>query len=260
VFLTKWVGRLIGANVALFLLTSLNQNIAALLALYPPLALVRPWSVITYMFVHANFMHVFFNMIGLAFFGPRLEARLGAKSFLALYFLAGLGGAVLSFVFARNAAVVGASGAVYGVLVGFAMFWPHERMIVFPIPVPMEARVVITGYLVLSLVQGFGGMSNGIAHFAHLGGAVFAFAYLKWAAWHRGAAKRDFQQRTRPDATPRGIVGDQVALARWRGISVASMHELNRGEVERLLTKAEREGPGSLTQSERDFMDRMSVR
>lgn len=259
-FLTKWVGRLIGANIALFLLTSLNQNFAVALALYPPLALVRPWTVLTYMFVHANFMHVFFNMIGLAFFGPRLEARLGAKSFLALYFLAGLGGAVLSFVFAREAAVVGASGAVYGVLMGFAMFWPHERMIVFPIPVPMEARVVIGGYLVLSLVQGFGGMSNGIAHFAHLGGAVFAFAYLRWAAWHQGAAKREFQQKTRPDGTPRGMVGDQVALARWRGISVASMHELNRGEVERLLAKAERGGVGSLTQSERDFMDRMSVR
>jgi hypothetical protein len=143
---------------------------------------------------------------------------------------------------------------------GFALFWPHERMIVFPIPVPMEARVVIGGYLVLSLVQGFGGMSNGIAHFAHLGGAVFAFAYLRWAAWHQGADKREFQQKTRPDATPRGMVGDQVALARWRGISVASMHELNRGEVERLLTKAERGGVGSLTQSERDFMDRMSVR
>lgn len=259
-FLTKWVGRLIGVNVALFVLTTFSRYLAVLFALYPPLVLVRPWTVVTYMFVHANFMHVFFNMIGLAFFGPRLEARLGPKRFLTLYFLAGLGGAVLSFVFARNAAVVGASGAVYGVLMGFAMFWPHERMIVFPIPVPMEARFVIGGYLVLSLVQGFGGVSNGIAHFAHLGGAVFAFAYLKWATWHQGAAKREFQQKTRPDATPRGVVGDQVALARWRGIAVASMHELNRGEVERLLAKAERDGPASLTQSERDFMDRMSVR
>ncbi|MBM4183682.1 MAG: rhomboid family intramembrane serine protease [Gemmatimonadetes bacterium] len=259
-FLTKWVGWLTGANVAIYLLTSVSRDLAVLLALFPPAALARPWSVVTYMFVHANFMHLFFNMVGLAFFGPRLESRLGSRGFLTLYFLAGLGGAVLSFVFARDAAVVGASGAVYGVLMGFAMFWPHERMIVFPIPVPLEARVVIGAYLVLSLVQGFGGLSNGIAHFAHLGGAVFAFAYLKWAAWHQGQAKREFQQKMRPDSAPRGAVGDQVALARWRGISVASMHELNRGEVERLLDKAERDGPTSLTQSERDFMDRMSVR
>ncbi len=259
-FLTKWVGRLIGANVALFFLTSFNDDLALLLALYPPDALVRPWTVVTYMFVHAGFAHLFFNMIGLAFFGPRLESRLGSRSFLLLYFLAGLGGAVLSFAFARDAAVVGASGAVYGVLMGFAMFWPHERMIVFPIPVPMEARVVIGGYLVLSLLQGAGGFSSGIAHFAHLGGAAFAYLYLKWSAWRTGAAKRDFQQKMRPDATPRGVVGDQVAVARWRGISVAGMHELNRGEVERLLAKAERDGAGSLTQSERDFMDRMSVR
>lgn len=258
--LTPWVTRLLIANVVLYLLTSSSRDLYVELALYPPGVLARPWTVITYMFVHAGFAHVFFNMIGLMFFGPRLEQRLGGRRFLSLYFLAGLGGAALSFVFAREAGVVGASGAVYGVLMGFAMFWPYERMIVFPIPAPLEARYVIGGYLVLSFLQGFGGISNGIAHFAHLGGAAFAFLYLKWSGWRQGAPKRDFQQRLRPDATPRGLVGDQVALARWKGISVQSMHELNRGEVERLLAKAEREGPSSLTQSERDFMDRMSVR
>jgi membrane associated rhomboid family serine protease len=260
VFLTKWVGRLIGLNVAVFLVTALNPSVANLLALYPPAGLVRPWTVVSYMFVHAGFAHIFFNMIGLAFFGPRLEGRLGTRGFLTLYFLAGIGGAALSFVFARDAAVVGASGAVYGVLMGFAMFWPHERMIIFPIPVPMEARVVVAGYVALSIMQGVSGVASGIAHFAHLGGALFAFAYLKWAAWRLGAAKRDFQQKLRPEASPSGLVGDQVALARWRGISVDAMHELNRGEVQRLLGKAERDGARSLTQSERDFMDRMSVR
>jgi membrane associated rhomboid family serine protease len=212
------------------------------------------------MFVHGSFAHLFFNMIGLYFFGPRLESRLGSRSFLTLYVLAGIGGAALSFVFARDSGVVGASGAVYGVLLGFAMFWPHERMIVFPIPVPLEARVVVAGYLALSLVQGSLGTGRGIAHFAHLGGAVFAFAYLKWADWRQGASKREFQRQMRPDATARGVVGDRIALARWKGISIESMHELNRGEVERLLAKAERSGPSSLSQSERDFLDRMSVR
>ena len=76
----------------------------------------------TYMFLHAGLAHLLFNMIGLFFFGPRLESRLGFKGFLLLYFLSVLGGAVFSLVFAREAAVVGASGAVFGVLLGFALF------------------------------------------------------------------------------------------------------------------------------------------
>ena len=258
--LTGWVKRLLIANVAVFVLTESSLEIYRLLTFYPYLVLERPWGVVTYMFVHAGFAHLFFNMIGLYFFGPRLESRLGGRSFLTLYLIAGLGGAALSFLFARESPMVGASGSVYGVLMGFAMFWPHERMIVFPIPVPLEARVVVAGYLAISLVQGTFGMSTGIAHFAHLGGAVFAFLYLKWADWRQGAAKREFKRQMRPDATSSGIVGDRVALARWKGISIASMHELNRGEVERLIAKAERMGPSSLTQSERDFLDRMSVR
>jgi membrane associated rhomboid family serine protease len=257
--LTGWVRRLLIANILVFVVTSTNGGIRDLLALYPWAVLQRPWGVLTYMFVHANFGHLFFNMIGLYFFGPRLESRLGPRSFLTLYLLAGIGGAALSFAFSRYSGVIGASGCVYGVLVGFAMFWPHERMIVFPIPVPLESRVVVVGYLVLSLVQGTLGGGGGIAHFAHLGGAAFAFLYLKWADWRLGSAKREFQRQLRPDATSRGIVGDRIALARWKGISVSSMHELNRGEVERLLAKAERTGPASLTQTERDFLDRMSM-
>jgi membrane associated rhomboid family serine protease len=258
--LTGWVRRLLIANVAVFVLTSVSREATLLLLLYPPEILVRPWTLVTYMFVHAGFAHLFFNMIGLYFFGPRLENRLGSRSFLTLYMLAGIGGAVFSLVFARNAAVVGASGSIYGVLIGFAMFWPRERMIVFPIPVPLEARVVVSGYLALSLVQGSLGTGGGIAHFAHLGGAVFAFVYLKWMDWRQGATRREFQRQMRPDATSPGLVGDRIALARWKGISIESMHELNRGEVERLIAKAERSGPSSLSQSERDFLDRMSVR
>jgi membrane associated rhomboid family serine protease len=258
--LTAWVKRLLIANVVVFVATSASRDLTLLLLLYPPAVLVRPWTIITYMFVHAGFAHLFFNMIGLYFFGPRLESRLGSRSFLTLYLIAGIGGAAFSFLFARESAVVGASGSIYGVLLGFAMFWPRERMIVFPIPVPLEARTVVGGYLVLSIVQGTIGTGGGIAHFAHLGGAVFAFAYLKWTDWRQGASRREFQRQMRPDGTVTGLVGDRIALARWKGISIDSMHELNRGEVERLIAKAERSGPSSLSQAERDFLDRMSVR
>jgi hypothetical protein len=210
------------------------------------------------MFLHGGGTHLLFNMIGLYFFGPRLESRLGSKGFLLLYLVSGLGGAAFSLAFARDAGVVGASGAVYGVLLGFAMFWPRQQLLLFPIPVPVEARVLVTVYFVLSLVQGVGGRASGTAHFAHLGGLVFAFAFLRWWEWRKGAGKRAFQRQMTPDASPRGLGGDRVALARWKGISVESLHELNRGEVERLIAKVERDGGASLTQSERDFLDRMS--
>jgi hypothetical protein len=163
-------------------------------------------------------------------------------------------------LFARQAAVVGASGAVYGVLLAYAMFWPRAQMIVFPIPVPVEARFVIGAYLVLSIVQGVGGLSSGVAHFAHLGGAAFGFAFLRWWEWRKGSARRDFQRKMTVDVSASGIVGDKVALARWKGISLEGMHELNRGEVQRLISKAERDGPASLSRTEREFLDRMSAR
>jgi membrane associated rhomboid family serine protease len=266
--MTPWVKRLLVANVAMALVTGElvgpvlgppGRELYGLLMLYPPAVLFRPWTLVTYMFLHAGGAHLLFNMLSLFFFGPRLESRLGSRGFLLLYFLSGLGGAVFSLVFARDAAVVGASGAVYGVLLGFALFWPRERIYIWGI-LPVEAWLLATLFVFVSLYAGMNPSAGSrTAHFAHLGGLAFAFAFLKWWEWRKGAGKRQFQRQMTPDATSRGIVGDRVALARWKGISVESLHELNRGEVERLITKAERDGPSSLTRSEREFLDRMSV-
>ncbi|HSH76107.1 MAG TPA: rhomboid family intramembrane serine protease [Longimicrobiales bacterium] len=258
--MTDWVKRLLVANIAVFLVTRTSPGLFGDLAYYPPVAIFRPWTVVTYMFLHANLGHLFFNMIGLFFFGPRLESRLGSRGFLSMYFLAGVGGAAFQTAFASSAPMVGASGGIYGVLLGFAMYWPRERIIVLPIPVPVQARFVIGAYLVLSLLQGVGGLAAGTAHFAHLGGAAFAFAFLKWWEWRKGAAKRAFQRQVSPEPVERGFAADRAALTRWRGIPVDSLHELNRGEVERLVAKAEREGPAALSRPEREFLERMSRR
>ena len=258
--MTPWVKRLLIANIVAFFATGASRELYALLLLYPPAVVVRPWTLVTYMFLHGSLTHLLFNMIGLFFFGPRLESRLGSRAFLWLYFLSGLGGAVFSLVFAREAAVVGASGAVYGVLLGFALFWPRERIYIWGI-LPVEAWLLATLLVFGSLYAGVNpGPGSRTAHFAHLGGLAFAFVYLKWAEWRQGAAKRAFRKQLKPDPSPRGLSGDRVALARWRGISMDALHELNRGEVERLLGKAERDGAASLSQSERDFLDRMSQR
>src|SRR5665811_2185138 len=129
--LTPWVRRLLIANVVLFLAAQPGTWLFYQLTLVPYAVLYRPWTLVSYMFLHGGIGHIFFNMLALYFFGPRLESRLGGRDFLTLYFLSGLGGAVFSFLFARQYPVIGASGAVYGVLLGFAMFWPREKIYLY---------------------------------------------------------------------------------------------------------------------------------
>jgi membrane associated rhomboid family serine protease len=253
--MTKWVKRLLIANVVVFLVTAASPQLYNAMILYPPWIMYRPWTIVTYMFLHAGLAHIFFNMLGLFFFGPRVEDRLGGKHFLWLYFLSGMGGAVFSFIFARQYPVVGASGAIFGVLLAFAMYWPREKIYIWMI-LPVEAWLLITIFIVATLYMGVRGSSSGVAHFAHLGGLAFAFGYVKWLDWHRGRGRRAFQRAMKPSPAPGG---DRSSLSRWRGISLSGLHQLNREEVERLLAKAEAGGAGSLTQAEREFLDRMSA-
>jgi len=111
---------------------------------------------------------------------------------------------------------------------------------------------------VVSLWLGMSGSTSGTAHFAHLGGLVFAFAYLKWSERRRGAPRRAFQKAMSPGPSP--ILGsDRGGTARWKGISLDGLHEINREEIERLLVKVEADGAPSLTQAERDFLNRMAT-
>ena len=255
--LTPWVRRLLLANVAMFLVTRAVPIVDMRpLVLYPTFILRYPWTLFTYMFLHGGWGHLFFNMLALYFFGPRLEMRLGSRTFLTLYFLSGMGGAVFSFLFAPQYPVIGASGAVYGVLLGFATYWPRERIYLYMV-IPVEAWLLVVLAIGASLWMGFSGSGSGTAHFAHLGGLGFAFGYLKWADWRRGSAKRAFQKAMSPTASP-GVLSDRSAIARWKSIPVSSLHEINREEVERLLAKVDAQGARALTQAERDFLERMA--
>ena len=140
------------------------------------------------------------------------------------------------------------------------MFWPRERIYIWGI-LPVEAWLLASLLVFGSLYSGISpSAGSGTAHFAHLGGIAFAFAFLKWWEWKKGSAQRSFQKQLHPQATPKGVVGDKIAQARWEGISLDGLHELNREEVERLLGKVESDGSGTLTPSERTFLDRMSSR
>src|SRR5919108_3489668 len=124
--LSPWVQRLIIINVAMLLATSMVDGLQEVLAFVPSLRVLmrRPWTPFTYMFLHGDFLHLFLNMLGLFFFGPPLEARWGSAEFLKYYLLCGLGGAALYFVLSPMgpaAAVVGASGAVFGIILAFSL-------------------------------------------------------------------------------------------------------------------------------------------
>lgn len=256
--MTRWALRLLIANVAVFFVTAAQPAVARLLAFVPAAVLSRPWTAVTYMFVHAGFAHLLFNMIGLFFFGPRLEERLGARDFLALYFLSGLGGALFSLIFQPESAVVGASGAVYGVLFGFAYFWPREPIYIWGV-LPIESRWLALMLVAVSLYSGISGGQSGVAHFAHLGGIALGYGFLRWRRWRK--------KRKRPDPSPPSpsrhrssspTRTDRAALDRWRSIPLDQLHDLNREEVEHLLEKAEADGIESLNDEQRTFLDRMA--
>jgi membrane associated rhomboid family serine protease len=253
--MTPWVLRLIIANVAVFFMQRTAPVITDLFVLVPAFGLVRPWSFVTYMFLHGSLGHIFFNMLSLFFFGPRVEARLGGRSFLGLYFSSGIMGAVLSIPFTPYAPIIGASGAVFGILLAYAMFWPRDQMLIWGI-VPIEARYMVLLMTALSLWGGFGGGSSGIAHFAHLGGFVGGYLFIK--AMQRGSGAVKFRKQAVPIA--RKIESASGSLDRWRRIKRDGLHEVNRDELDRILDKISAAGIGSLTAGEREFLDRFSAR
>lgn len=246
--MSSWTIRLIAANVMMFLITLGVPGVMEMLMLVPAQALERPWTVVTYMFLHAGMWHLFFNMIGLFFFGPKLEAEIGGRHFLSLYFLSGLMGAALSFVFTPGTAIVGASGAIFGVLIGYAHYWPKDQIYIWGI-VPVEARWFVIALTGLSLFGGFGGGGN-VAHFAHLGGFLGGWLYVRWL--DRGHRER-LIVRDIPLPSP-----STVDMKRWSTIRRESLHEVNRDEYDRIAAKLKMGGSPSLTQREREFLDRFS--
>jgi len=177
-------------NGVMFFLKVITQNIAiggmvlenyltGYLGLVPfsnPYWSFLPWQVITYQFLHADFMHIFFNMLMLWMFGMEIENIMGSRKFLVFYLLAGIGGGLLQlFLGAGSGIIIGASGAVFGVMVAFAMFFP-DRMIYIYFLFPVKAKYLIVFLMVIEFLS----VGNGsfVAHLAHLGGAITGFLFI----------------------------------------------------------------------------------
>lgn len=242
--MTPVVRLLLIANVAAFFVQSALPGLAEAFVFVPALALLRPWTVVTYMFLHGDLMHLLFNMLALFFFGPRVEERILSRPFAILYFLSGVTGALLSVIFSPGSPIIGASGGVFGVMLAFAWFWPDERIFIWGV-LPVPARMLVIFTTLLALWSGFGGVGGGIAHFAHLGGYLGAFLYLRWLDHKRTAFKR-LATAAPPDAARR--------VAGYKAIDLTRVHEVNRDEVNRILDKISAQGLGSLTAQETTFL------
>jgi membrane associated rhomboid family serine protease len=152
----------------------------------------RPYQIATHMFTHGFFFHIFFNMFALWMFGKELENYWGPKRFLFFYLVCGVGAAAahlgVEYLTGSGAPAVGASGAVMGVLVAYAYLFPNTQLIIFPIPIPVKAKWVVMGYVAIDLFSGVTGRATGVAHFAHLGGALTGFILV--LIWNKTGRKR----------------------------------------------------------------------
>lgn len=242
--MTSVVQLLLTLNVLGFALQMVMPVLTRAFAFVPYFALTRPWTVVTYMFLHGGITHILFNMLALFFFGPRVESRLGSRRFTILYFLSGFSGALLSLLFSPFAPIIGASAGVFGVMMAFAHFWPDEPIMIWGI-IPVPARLLVIFTTVIALWSGLGGFRDGTAHFAHLGGYAGAYLYLRWLDRSRTAFKR--MAASAPQSAANRLDG-------WKAIDLTRVHEVNRDEVKRVMDKIEKEGVGSLTGQERIFL------
>jgi rhomboid family protein len=175
---------LVIANVAVFLLQSLLPGLIGPFALWPLGAAsasggqvsFEAWQLVTYAFLHGGFTHLLFNMFALYMFGSAIEQVVGRRRYVAYYFVCVVSAAIAQLVVTRALGgiypTVGASGGVFGLLFAYAVYFPHNRvMLLFP-PIPLPSRVFVVIYAAIELFLGVTGSQAGVAHFAHLGGLV----------------------------------------------------------------------------------------
>ncbi|MDE2753428.1 MAG: rhomboid family intramembrane serine protease, partial [Gemmatimonadota bacterium] len=187
---TPWVKRLLIANAVVFLVSVGVgfEVIADLFAFSPSRLATRPWGMLTYMFVHQGLWHLLINLLFIFFFGPPLEARWGSDLFIKFYLVCGLGGVLLSFVFS-GASIVGASAACYGIMLSFAMIWPNTPVYIWGL-VPVRVKWLVVFLVLLSFASAIGPARDGVAHLAHLGGAVAGFLLVQ-SGWLPGSGRSD---------------------------------------------------------------------
>ena len=175
---------LIIANVAVFLgQLFLGIDLIGMLGLWP--GAFAPWQLVTYAFLHGSITHLLFNMLGVYMMGAELERVLGAGRYLRCYLFSVIAGALTQLLVAwltqdLERPVIGASAGVFGLVLGYAMYFPRRRVVLLFPPIPMQARTFAAVYAILELFLGVTGTQMGVAHFAHLGGMLGAYLSIRY--------------------------------------------------------------------------------
>ena len=219
------------------------------------------YQIITYQFLHGGITHLFFNMFALWMFGRIMEQVWGPKKFLFYYLACGIGAGLsqelVQWLMQSYSLTIGASGAVYGILLAFGMTFPDERMFIFPLPVPIKAKWFVIGYAAIELFSALSMAGDGVAHMAHLGGMLFGFLIIWYWKQHPAQTfdvgggrqffehmKQQFEQRkpTQPKPRQNDREADMEYNARKRQ---------NQEEVDRILDKIRKSGYDSLSKEEK---------
>ena len=208
--LTPAVRNLIIANLAVYVLQVIRIIPLDFFGLVPAYVVQRGfiWQLGTYMFLHGGFFHIFFNMFVLWMFGTEIERHWGRREFYKYYFITGIGAALFNIVFEPSSLIpiVGASGAIYGILLAFGLMFPNRPLLLFPFFIPIKAKYFVLIFGTFAFFSAFSSANDGVAHFAHLGGMVVGFLYLRldwrlkqfWSAL-RTKSKRSSMQIHRKD-------------------------------------------------------------
>ena len=206
------------------------------------------WQLLTYMFMHGGIAHILFNMFALWLFGTEIENYWGTKEFTAYYFICGIGAALINLLTTVGSPfpTVGASGAVFGILLAFGLMFP-DRYIFLYFLFPIKAKYFVVGYAAIELLMGINSSAMGsgstIAHFAHLGGMLVGFAYIKFR--QQGFSFSDWLDKTFPKKDEKD--GPKLYKKEQKNNGM----EVSEAEIDAILDKISRYGYESLTEAEK---------
>ena len=225
---------LIIVNFIVYLIEAIDPNrIIMLFGLVPPMITQKLylWQFFTYMFLHGSFLHIFFNMFSLYIFGHDLFIKWGAKRFLSYYFITGIGAGLCAYLF-TNVPTIGASGAVYGLLLAYGVTFPNRLLLLYFF-IPIRAKYLVVIFGLIEFFATLGGTSDGIAHIAHLGGMVFGAMMLLF--YHLGGKMKKI--------SPTNPFDDFTIL-----------HPQEPEDIDKILDKILQQGVESLTPKERAIL------
>jgi membrane associated rhomboid family serine protease len=248
--LTPAVKNILFANGIVFLMSMLNNQLFYFLSnnfalhAYDVLYQFKIWQLFTYMFLHGGFWHIFFNMFIFWMFGTELEMEWGSKQFLKYYFICGVGAGIINILLTSSdpsyPGTVGASGAIYGIMVAYALRYP-DRLVYIYFLFPVKVKYMVGFLAIISFLSTWNTQGDGIAHAAHLGGMLVGFIYLKY--WqHFYKVKSMFQQTTKKPVSKSSATGDEKV-------------EYYRKKIDELLDKINRIGYLNLTDEEKELLE-----